>query len=221
MTDDRGCFRNRVLSGGGSTSYGFGPALLAPGIAANNTTGVLIDVGCGSAGRPMVSASGPSGLPGMGGGRRRRRRRASRGRKTARKQHGGRYGFDLAPQMAGQGYAPNQFAAVVGMRGETCTPFNRGGAQMGGAMALSPANVGAPPTLTASPGSYQSFMEAGTAGYTPVMPAGQGVNPFMINQPVNALQMSGACLKTGGRRKSRRARKASRKGRKSRRSSRK
>ena len=219
MTDDRGCFRNRVLSGGGSTSYGFGPALLAPGIAANNTTGVLIDVGCGSAGRPMVSASGPGGLPGMGGGRRLRRK--VRGRKTARKQHGGRYGFDLAPQMVGENYNPNQFSAVVGMRGETCTPFNRGGAQMGGGV-LSPANVGAPPTLTASPASYQSFMEAGKGGYTNVMPPGQqGPNTYMLQQPLNALQMSGACLKTGGRRKSRRARKASRKGRKSRRSSRK
>ena len=159
MTDDRGCFRNRILSGGGSTTYTFGGPIATAGVAANNTYGVLTDAGCGSAARNMVSP-GQAGLPGMSGGRRRRRHAVrGRGRKTARKQRGGRYGFDLAPQMVGQGYAPNQFAAVVPMRGETCTPFNRGGAQMGGAMALSPAPVAYPPTMTASPASNQAALE--------------------------------------------------------------
>ena len=214
MTDDRGCFRNRILSGGGSTSYTFGGPIATAGVAANNTYGVLTDAGCGSAARNMVSPGQP-GLPGMSGGRRRRRK--GRGRKTARNQRGGRYGFDLAPQMMGSNlYAPNQFASVIGMRGETCTPFNRGATQMGGAM-LSPAPVAYPPTLTASPASYQAGLEVGKAVYTNVIPPGQtGPNTYMLQQPLGAAQISGACLKTGGRRKSRKGRKASRKGRKSR-----
>lgn len=220
MTDDRGCFRNRVLSGGGSTTYSLSGGLLDRGL--NNAYPVLHDAGCGSAARSMVSPGQP-GLPGMSGGRRRLRRKAH-GRKTARKQRGGRYGFDLAPQMAGEAYAPNQFATVVGMRGETCTPFNRGGAQMGGAMALSPAPVNYPPTMTASPASYQAGLEMGKTVYGNEIPSGQnGPNMYMLQRPLGGAEISGACLKTGGRRKSRRSskNKASRKGRKSRRSSRK
>jgi hypothetical protein len=222
MTDDRGCFRNRILSGGGSTTYTFGGPIATAGVAANNTYGVVTDIGCGSAARPMVSP-GQAGLPGMSGGRRRRGRRAGK-KLTRRKQRGGRYGFDLAPQMVGQGYAPNQFAAVVPMRGETCTPFNRSGAQMGGAMALSPAPVSYPPTMTASPASYQAALEMGKTVYTNDIPAGQqGPNTYMLQRPLGAAEISGACLKTGGRRRrsARKGRKASRKGRKSRRSSRK
>jgi hypothetical protein len=170
----------------------------------------------------MVSPSGPGGLPGMGGGRR-RRRRASKGRKTKRKQRGGNYGFSLQPQMIGDNYNPNQFPLVEPARGETCTPFNRGAApQMGGAMALSPAPVAYPPTLTASPASYQAGLEVGKAVYTNVIPPGQtGPNTYMLQQPLGAAQISGACLKTGGRRRSRRRSRRGRKGRKSRRSSRK
>ncbi len=211
MTDDRGCFRNRILSGGGSTTYTFGGPIASAGVAANNTYGVVTDIGCGSAARPMVSP-GQAGLPGMSGGRRRRRG----GRKTVRgrKQRGGRYGFDLAPQMTGQGYAPNQFAAVVPMRGETCTPFNRGAAQMGGAMNINPAPVSYPPTMTASPASYQAGLEMGKTVYTNDIPAGpQGTNPIMLQRPLGFAEISGACLKTGGRRRSRKGRKVSRKSR--------
>ena len=214
MTDDRGCLRNRILSGGGSTTYTFGGPIATGGVAANNTYGVVTDIGCGSAARPMVSP-GQAGLPGMSGGRRRRR-----GKKTTRrKQRGGRYGFDLAPQMTGQGYAPNQFAAVVPMRGETCTPFNRGGAQMGGAMTLSPAPIAYPPTMTASPASYQAGLQMDKLVYTNDIPAGQqGPNTYMLQRPLGAAEISGACLKTGGRRRSHKRRgKGSRKGRKSRR----
>jgi hypothetical protein len=222
MTDDRGCFRNRILSGGGSTSYTFGGPIATAGVAANNTYGVVTDIGCGSAARTMVSPSGPGGLPGMGGGRRRRRKGPAK-RRTARKQHGGRYGFGLEPQMIGSNlYAPNQYASVIGMRGETCTPFNRGATQMGGGAMLSPAPVAYPPTLTASAASYQAGLEVGKAVYTNVIPPGQtGPNTYMLQQPLGAAQISGACLKTGGRRRSHKGRKASRKGRKSRRSSRK
>jgi len=224
MTDDRGCYRNRILSGGGSTSYTFGGPIATAGVAANNTYGVVTDIGCGSAARNMVSPSGTGGLPGMGGGRRRRKGLAKR--RTARKQRGGRYGFGLEPQMMGQAYAPNQFASVIGMRGETCTPFNRGVSQMGGGAMLSPAPVAYPPTLTASPASYQAGLEVGKAVYTNVIPPGQtGPNTYMLQQPLGAAEISGACLKTGGlrrsHRRSRKGRKVSRKGRKSRRSSRK
>lgn len=191
--------------------FSLGGQLLPHGL--NNAYGVVQDVGCGSAARTMV-APGQAGLPGMSmvGGRRRRRHHK---RKTARKQRGGRYGFDLAPQMSDQGYPPNQYAAVFGMRGETCTPFSRGGGQMGGGV-LSPAPIAYPPTITAD--SYQAALEVGKTVYENVIPPGQtGPNTYMLQQPLGAAQISAACVKTGGRRKSRKARKASRKGRKSRR----
>jgi hypothetical protein len=221
MTDDRGCFRNRIMSGGGSTSYTFGGPIVTAGVAANNTYGVVTDIGCGSAARPMVSPSGAGGLPGMSGGRRRRKGLAKR--RTARKQRGGRYGFGLEPQMMGNNlYAPNQYASVIAMRGETCTPFNRGSSQMGGGAMLSPAPVSYPPTMTASPASYQAGLEVGKAVYTNVIPPGQtGPNTYMLQQPLGAAQISGACLKTGGLRRSYRKSRKGRKGRKSRRSSRK
>ena len=218
MTDDRGCYRNRILSGGGSTSYTFGGPIATAGVAANNTYGVVTDIGCGSAARTMVSPSGNGGLPGMGGGRRRAVRR--KGRKTARKQRGGRYGFGLEPQMMGDAYAPNQFASVIGMRGETCTPFNRGATQMGGGAMLSPAPVAYPPTMTASPASYQASLEVGKTVYTNDIPPGQtGPNTYMLQRPLGAAEISGACLKTGGRRRSRKVRKSTRKARKTRRRS--
>ncbi len=215
MCDTGGCARNHVMSGGGSTVYSLGGPLLDRGL--NNAYGVVGDAGCGSAARHMV-APGQPGLPGMSGGRRRRR---GRGTRRGKKQRGGRYGFDLAPQMTSQGYSPNQFASVVSMRGETCTPFNRNGPQMGGGAALSPAPFPYPPTIT--PASYQAALEVGKSVYTNVIPPGQtGPNTYMLQQPLGAAQISAACLKTGGRRRSRRGcRKASRKGRKSRRSSRK
>lgn len=219
MCDDpNGCSRNRSMSGGGSTVYSLGGPLVGHGL--NNAYGVVSDVGCGSAARQMVSPGQP-GLPGMsmGGGRRRRGRGTRKGKGKGRKQRGGRYSFDLAPQMTSQGYAPNQYASVVGMRGETCTPFNRGGAQMGGAL-LSPAPFPYPPTIT--PASYQAALEVGKTVYENVIPPGQtGPNTYMLQQPLGAAQISASCLKTGGRRRSRKCRKASRKGRKSRRGGRK
>lgn len=212
MCDDTGCSRNRIMSGGGSTVYSLGGQLIGHGL--NNAYGLVGDAGCGSAARQMVSPGQP-GLPGMSmsGGRRRRRR--GRGRRTARKakQHGGGYGFNLAPQMINQNYNPNQYASLVSMRGETCTPFNRGLSQMGGGAMLSPAPVSYPPTMTATPASYQAALEVGKSVYTNVIPPGQtGPNTYMLQQPLGAAQISASCLKTGGRR-SRKGRKASRKSR--------
>lgn len=218
MTDDRSKCRSRVEQfGGGSTAYSLGAPLLGAGHGLNNAYGVLQDIGCGAAARPMVSGGQP-GLPGMSGGRRRRRRGKG---KTRRHQRGGRYGFDLSPQMNSTGFQPNQYAAVVGMRGETCTPFTRNGGQMGGGAMLSPAPIAYPPTIMS--GSYQAAMEVPKTVYENVIPPGQsGPNTYMLQQPLGAAQISASCLKTGGRRRSKKhSKKHSKKGRKSRRSTRK
>jgi len=210
MAEKKGCARNRVLEGGGSTVYTLAGGLI-PGLPLNNAYGVVTDVGCGSAPRPMV-APGQPGLPGMSGGRRRRPHKGRKSKKIRRskKQRGGRYGFDLAPQMVGQAYNPNQYATVVGMRGETCTPFNRN--QAGGA-AMSPAPY--PPTMDLTRGSYQQALEENKTVYTQVpelvpQVAGGNIVPILRNDSLSATEISGACRQTGGRR-SRRARKASKK----------
>ena len=207
MADKRGCTRNRILRGGGSTVYSLAGSLL-PGVPLNNAYPVVNDIGCGAAARPMVNPGQP-GLPGMSGGRRRRHAKR-KGRKVTRRrtQRGGRYGFDLSPQMTGAGYNPNQFATVVGMRGETCTPFNRN--QIGGAMVMSPAPY--PPTMTLDQASYQAAYEVPKTVYTQVaelIPQGGGGNvvPIERNDALGAAQISGACKQTGGRRRSRRSRK--------------
>lgn len=222
MAENRGCARNRVLEGGGSTVYSLAGGLI-PGLPLNNAYGVLTDIGCGSAGRPMVTAGQP-GLPGMSGGRRRlavaKRYRKSKKVRRSKKQRGGRYGFDLAPQMTGQAYNPNQYAAVVGMRGETCTPFNRN--QAGGAMALSPAVY--PPTVTVTPSSYQTGYEVPKTVYTNVpelvpQAAGGNVVPILRQDQMGTAEISASCKQTGGRRRSRKARKVSKKTRRSKRRS--
>jgi hypothetical protein len=202
---------NKVMRGGGSTVYSLAGSLL-PGVPLNNAYPVVNDVGCGAAARPMVMPGQP-GLPGMSGGRR-RRRRGGKGRKVTRRrrsQRGGRYGFDLSPQMSGTGYNPNQFATVVGMRGETCTPFNRN--QAGGA--LSPAPY--PPTSTLEQSSYQAALEVPKTVYTQwpelvTQQAGGNVVPIVRNDQMGAAAISAACKQTGGLRRSRKGR--SRKGRK-------
>jgi hypothetical protein len=222
MNCEKGCSRNRVLEGGGSTVYSLAGALL-PGIPLNNAYPVVNDVGCGAAARPMVNPGQP-GLPGMSGGSRRGMRR---GRKTTRrgrgrKQRGGRYTFDLSPQMVGQAYNPNQFATVVGMRGETCTAFNRN--QTGGA-ALSPAPINYPPTITATPASYQAGYEVPKTVYTNVpelvpQQAGSNIVPILRQDQLGAAEISGACKQTGGLRRSRRSRKGRKSSKKTRRSKR-
>ncbi len=204
--------------GGGSTVYSLAGSLL-PGIPLNNAYPVVNDVGCGAAARPMVNPGQP-GLPGMSGGRRRRHAKR-KGRKTHRRrrtQSGGRYGFDLTPQMTGTGYNPNQFATVVGMRGETCTPYDRN--QTGGAMAMSPAPY--PPTVTLDQASYQAAYEVPKTVYTQVaelIPQGVGGNvvPIERNDALGPAQISGACKQTGGRRRSRKGRKGRKATKKSRR----
>ena len=155
-------------------------------------------------------APGQPGLPGMSGGARRRRAHGRKSKKVRRskKQRGGRYGFDLAPQMVGQTYNPNQYATVVGMRGETCTPFNRN--QAGGGPAAYP------PTMTLTPASYQAAYEVPKTVYTQwpeLIPQGAGGNivPIERNDQMSAAAISASCKQTGGRRRSRRARKASKK----------
>ncbi len=207
--------RKRNMHGGGSTVYSLAGPLL-PSIPLNNAYPVVNDVGCGAAARPMVNP-GQAGLPGMSGGSRRGKRR---GRKTARrskKQRGGRYTFDLSPQMVGQAYNPNQYAAVVGMRGETCTAFNRN--QTGGAV-LSPAPINYPPTITASPASYQAGYEVPKTVYTNVpelvpQAAGGNIVPILRQDQLGAAEISAACKQTGGLRRSHSKSRRSRKGRKS------
>jgi hypothetical protein len=215
--------RKRNMHGGGSTVYSLAGPLL-PGIPLNNAYPVVNDIGCGAAARPMVSP-GQAGLPGMSGGSRRGRRyRKSKKVRRSKKQRGGRYTFDLAPQMVGQAYNPNQYATVVGMRGETCTAFNRN--QAGGAV-LSPALINYPPTITASPASYQAGYEVPKTVYTNVpelvpQAAGGNIVPILRQDQLGAAEISAACKHTGGRRASRKAkRKSSKKTRRSKRRSRK
>ena len=205
--------KTRRLRGGGlGHSYTFGAPII-PNLDAGQT--VVPQSSCMAEVRPgyISNPAAGAGLPGMGGGG--RRKGGKRGRKT---QRGGRYGFDLSPQMVGAGYNPNQFATVVGMRGETCTPYDRN--QTGGAMELSPAPY--PPTMTLDQASYQAAYEVPKTVYTQVaelIPQGVGGNvvPIERNDALGPAQISGACVKTGGRRRSRRSRKGKKASKKSRR----
>lgn len=210
MAENKGCARNRVLEGGGSTVYALAGGLI-PGLPLNNAYGIPTEVGCGAAPRPMV-APGQPGLPGMGGmgGGRRRRYRKSRKVRRSKKQRGGSYRIGLEPQMVGQAYNPNQYSTVVGMRGETCTPYNRN--QAGGA-ALSPAPY--PPTMDLTRDSYQAGYEASKAVYTNVPEIVSGTPVYMLRQdPLSGAAISASCKQTGGLRRSHRRSRRSHKGRK-------
>jgi hypothetical protein len=168
MKRERGCGRNYGMNGGGTATYSMG-TMVAPG----SYLAPVVDGGACSVARPGLVHVEPRGL--MGGGRRRQQSR------RRNKMRGGRYGFDLT----GQGMAPNQFAAVVPMRGESCT-------QSGGAPVLQVATGGY------SVGGQLVTNQAG--GIVPILAHGGYDSTANISPPCNKMG--------GGGRKSRKAKKS-------------
>ena len=174
----------------------------------------------------------PGGLPGMNGGSRSRRGRQSRRRqrKSNQQKHtqrGGRYGFDgtgVSRIPCEASYTPVSTAALnlnmrdgglwAGMRG---VPAGTIPAQFGGAVSSLPApyaDAFAQPA-SATSGGVPASVTLPTARYED-LPAGEpgirsaaGTN-LSIHRPLDWSQMTPACVKTGGGRRSR-SRKASRK----------
>jgi hypothetical protein len=178
MKRERGCGRNYGMNGGGTATYSMG-GMVAPGSYA----AVTVDGGACSSLRPGVVHVTPQGL--MGGGRRHRNK--------SRRMRGGRYGFDLT----GQGMAPNQYAAVVPMRGESCSLQAGGGPEL---------------VVEAQNAGYSYGGELVTNNSGGVVPVGGAVPYTPTHNPSNA------CLHTGGGRRYKKSRKArkSRKTKKSR-----
>lgn len=211
----------RQQRGGDSASYTFGPAVAA---GAPYASEVVAKSACLAETRPgylsNYSPPGQGGLPGFaGGGRRRTRRGPLNLRRLSRKvgsffrslglrgkrggQRGGRYMIDPAGTPTG----PNVFAPVqrLGCEGGSVNTLPAGAVpgQKGGAGGL---------------GVDKLAYYAPTAGYSnePSKWVSSTGTPSLLQIPYEARAMNPACLKTGGRRRGRRAAGASRKTRRGR-----
>ena len=201
----KGCRRNRRQLGGNTgQSYTLGEPLVAgnPGLGAV----VLPFSSCGNAVAPgYLQGVTPRGLPGFAGGRRSRKR-----------QQGGVYAAG-APVVTGAGsiaYLPRVYSGCGEGAFATQNSLNQHGAS----------TLTAPPAMKGGMAPVDGMVyEVPRAGYTGVpsnasggSTLADGRTPFLVNQPYSAQPTaSSACLKTGGRRKSRKNRK-SRKSRKNR-----
>lgn len=193
----------RYRGGGLGQSYTTGAPII-PGV----DTGISFtpQSSCMAEVRPgiIMNPGNGVGLPGMGGGGRKG------GRKSRRRQKGGRYSFDLQ--------ASTEFGG---------TPWGSGIPQVmkipcesshHNPLNLQAGGVG---------GIDSAFYSAPTAGYTntPSTWVGSTGAPSMLQTPYDARVLNPACLKTGGgrrmKRKGSRKSKASRKAKKSRKPSRK
>jgi hypothetical protein len=177
MKKERGCARNHWMRGGGTATFTSPAGIVQPGFYPE----IKVVDSC-SVARPGMIQMTPKGL--MGGSR--RRRGGSKGKRTHRKMRGGDcgcsgglpklFGGSYKMDLAGQGMQPNQFAEIVKMPCE---------GQKGGAPFIEMPSVG-----------YGNKSEL-------IVTEGGNVVPVMTQQPYNnTLGLSSACVKTGGRRRS-------------------
>lgn len=164
---------------GGNVGQGYTfAAPLIPGVdngpGAAPYSSCLAEVRPGTIQAPTVNL----GLPGMSGGRRRR----GKGRKSYKKQRGGRYSFDLSQPLGGNPYTggiPQVVKIPCESSGTTANRLNQHG------------GVG---------GVDSAFYQAPTAGYTNAASTWVGSTgaPVLLQTPYEARTMNPACLKTGG-----------------------
>lgn len=167
--------------------------------------------------RGGVLETGADQLAAQGGGARRRRSR--KGRKGSRKMRGGRYTNEFAPISGATGalMEPRYSGCGDGMLALS-DPLNK--VQATSLITAPPAQVPLPKPMTGGAGPYAvdaMLYEAPRSGYTtwPSNASGgnagtlsDGKTPFLLNVPYSAQPTpDGACIKTGGSRKSRKSRK--------------
>ena len=202
--------------GGGSASYGFGPAV-SPG--APYASEVIAKSACLATARPGeltgYSPPGMGGLPGFGGGGRRkkmnryrkstasmRRLTGKRHKMSTRKMRGGRYTLDVGAAVGG----PNVFV-----------PVQRIGCE-GGLVNTSPPGAAANPVPMKQSGGVggvdSAYYAAPTAGYgnQPSTWVSSTGTPSLLQIPYAAREMNQACLKTGGGKRSKRSTRRKRQG---------
>jgi len=206
--------RQRQRYAGGGYTFGAAVAPEAP-YAQSVIGGTPLTPDCLDATRPGMATTlpGPGGLPGFnGGGNNNSADLAKSLDMGAPYMKGGRYTVDV-----GQGPITGSASPVLG----GYPVINRIGCE-GGNVTASPPGASPNPTPLQNGGVGgidSASYTAPTAGYgnvasTWVSSAG---SPSLLQQPYDAGSMNPACLKTGGRRKSRRtSRKTSRKSRKGR-----
>jgi hypothetical protein len=202
--------------GGGSASYGFGPAV-SPG--APYASEVVAKSACLATPRPGeltgYTPPGMGGLPGFGGGGRRKKMNIYRKSVAAmrrltrkvrgmfkRKMRGGRYTVDVGAAVGG----PNVFV-----------PNTRIGCE-GGLVNTSPPGAAANPVPMRQSGGVggvdSAYYAAPTAGYgnQPSTWVSSTGTPSLLQVPYAAREMNQACVKTGGGKRSKRSTRRKRQG---------
>lgn len=209
--------RRKRQGGGGSASYGFGPAV-SPG--APYASEVVAKSACLATPRPGeltgYTPPGMGGLPGFGGGGRRKKTNMYRKSVAAvrrltrkvrgmfkRKMRGGRYTMDVGSAVGG----PNVFV-----------PVQRIGCE-GGLVNTSPPGAAANPVPMKQSGGVGGIdsakYEVPTAGYgnQPSTWVSSTGTPSLLQIPYDARGgISQACLKTGGGKRSKRGTRRKRQG---------
>jgi hypothetical protein len=185
--------------------------------------------------RGGVLETGADQLAGQMGGRRKKSRRARKGRRGSRKMRGGRYTNEFAPISGATGVLMEPRYSGCG-DGALALPDPLNKVQATSLITAPPAQVPLPKPMMGGAGPYAvdaMLYEVPRSGYTtwPSNASGgnagtlsDGKTPFLLNVPFSAQPTpDGACIKTGGRRKSRKnrkSRKSARKSKKSRRNNR-
>ena len=211
----RSCRRNRKMYGGGAgLSYAFGGSVDPTNPSLGNGAAVVPFASCGSAvSGSRISDSGTmGGVPGFGG-----------------KQYGG--GYTMGAVIGSNPFMDRPYSGCGEGAFYMKNPLNE----------LSSSTITAPPALKGgrrgrkcwsrkmnggaavdamvydAPRAGYSFFPSNTAGGN-AGTLGDGRTPFQVAVPYTAQpSVSPSCLKTGGRRRSRKNRKSSRKNRRSRR----
>lgn len=179
----------------------------------------------------LAAQMGGRARKGSAASRRRKSRKGVRkSRKGSRKQRGGRYTNEFAPVSGATGALMEPRYSGCG-DGALALPDPLNKVQATSLITAPPAQVPLPKPMTGGAGPYAvdaMLYEVPRSGYTtwPSNASGgnagtlsDGKTPFLLNVPFSAQPTpDGACIKTGGARKSR---KASRKSRKNRKASRK
>lgn len=180
--------------------------------------------------RGGVLETGADQLSAQMGGRKRRASRKGRksGRKGSRRQRGGRYTNEFAPVSGATGALMEPRYSGCG-DGALALPDPLNKVQATSLITAPPAQVPLPKPMMGGAGPYAvdaMLYEVPRSGYTtwPSNASGgnagtlaDGKTPFLLNVPFSAQPTpDGACIKTGGRRKSRKNRKSRKSSRKNR-----